>query len=90
MRTVYINPTNETVADFLSREGRQHDPPPRRLEEVPAGYHLVVLVENDLFDAAAVIVTRRDFEDFVLAPDDRYREYYIVETEKLEGVCPST
>jgi len=88
---VYINPEGETKEDWLHREGRQVFMSNETLRTKPIlkeGRLTVVLVDNGLFTAAAVMFDKREQECFSDPRDHRPRWYFEVSEEKLFKVCP--
>jgi len=83
----YINPKNEKKEVFLSRVGTITPLIP--FEDVPEGKHLVCLVDNGPFTAAAICTDRREYAEFTLPEDDRRKTWLLVPDEELKPWLPA-
>ena len=84
----YVNPQNETIEEFLEREGREviSDYISQNYRFIKQEGSLpVVLCSNGNFAAAGIAYTEREFERFVRY-DDRPKRFFIVPIEKLMTV----
>jgi hypothetical protein len=79
----YVNPPGERKEDFLLRVGKPIVNPPARLSDVPEGHHLVVLLHNALFTAAAVAYCESEFAEFTRKDEKRRRLFYLVPISEL-------
>lgn len=62
---------------------------PSRLEDVPDDMEFVIVVNNGMFEAAAIVNNTRDFQDFYANPDrsdNRPREFLYVPKSEIEAL----
>ena len=80
----YVNPEHGTKESWLAENGRMI---PGIATPTP-GHHLVCLVDNGYFTAAAIGYDEREAEAFNSPTDDRPKVWFEVPDDKLLEVCP--
>jgi len=80
--TDYLNFSATSKKEWLMVNGVKLEVAPLHLEE--GDYVLVCLIDNGLFDAAAVVDSERDLMDFRDQEDDRPRSWWIVERKRVQ------
>ena len=58
---------------------------PASYSAIPPGKKLVVLVDNVFFDAAGVVESERDFDEFTSPNDPRSRRYFLLENKTTDA-----
>lgn len=81
---LYINPQDGTKTEWLEANGVQLN---EEIKFPEQGNSIVCLIDNGVFDAAAVAYSERELEHFQI-DDGRNKKWYIVPTDKIFEVCP--
>lgn len=81
----YIDPPNMSKEEWLRFNATPLDDP---FGDIPEGTHRVCLVYNGGFTAAGICYNDGERDAFA-HPDDRRKEWFVVEDERLIRVCPS-
>jgi len=82
----YVNPKNETKEQFLIREGALISQEEARIYVWLITCKPVCWMNNGPFTAAAVCYNKKEFEAFSCTDDDRPKQWFLVNIEKLKTV----
>lgn len=62
--------------------------PPKRLADIPKGKVLICVVQNGPFDAAGIVYSQRELEDFGETDSGRHRTWLLMDVEKVVELKP--
>jgi hypothetical protein len=78
----YVNPKDMTKEQWLHLNGDKYDYPDWETDDT----RWVCLVDNGPFTAAGVCFDEVELRNFNRTDDNRYKEWYLVEIDKLREV----
>jgi len=84
---LYINPKNKSKEEWLEDNNIDVSTHPFDFEDIGDDNHIICLVDNGMFTAAAVAYDIREYEDFKYN-DGRFKVWFIVPKENIKAVCP--
>lgn len=62
---------------------------PEKFSDIPEGKFLIIVVNNGLFEAAAVAYSESEFEEFTRADDTRSKKFLLLDRETTFQYVPS-
>jgi hypothetical protein len=84
--TTYIQGPARGKGDLIEAAGGTKIEPTGAPFDTDSGLNLVIVVSNEYFEAAAVVETERDYNDFTDPTDFRPKSFYAVPSDALAAL----